>query len=521
MKDYELLDALGGIDPDYVKSAGLSSLRGRQRKLTGFLAAASVLILAIGTLYLLRNGWIAGRIGCGRGGNEGPVYMSYAGPVFPLSLMEADEDISAERAIHFDFSPYRSLTETYEDENGKTVSYETYRSQCMVKDSFSLTSHSSEDKTLTLLYPFAASLNSSADVRPVITVNGSPVETACFTGSASGALWNAAGSSSGDQPINLSDPASWEEYRDLTLSGFQASAFDSFPELDQPVTVYEIRNRYGKESKKAPAPYLNMEFRADFGNTSILTFGFNGSSYSEDTGDCSFGTFIPQEGNINYGRSAYLLVLGQDIGDYRLKAYTDGSCETEMENAGAQAVRYETDMDTVMVELSDLYLKEYAQTLYGSDENSLLAEISHEEFKCLVSEMLYEHGLLTENPGSLPSDWMLEDIFSGVQSTTRIMYLTFQAAVPAGSSVSVEAEMVKKASIDFTGSQKERNGYDMVTRLGSSLAFTGQTASLSGAEYIEILRQNFGFDPEKGIDEVTLDPNEPHYFIDVKKKDAE
>ena len=118
MKDYELLDALGGIDPDYVKSAGLSSLRGRQRKLTGFLAAASVLILAIGTLYLLRNGWIAGRIGCGRGGNEGPVYMSYAGPVFPLSLMEADEDISAERAIHFDFSPYRSLTETYEDENG-------------------------------------------------------------------------------------------------------------------------------------------------------------------------------------------------------------------------------------------------------------------------------------------------------------------------------------------------------------------------------------------------------------------
>lgn len=521
MKDYELLDALGGIDPDYVNSAGLSSVRRRKRKLFTILAAASVLILATGTLYFLRSAWPAGGLGCGRGGNEGPVYMSYAGPVFPLSLMEADEDISAERDIHFDFSPYRSLTETFTDENGKAVSRETYRSQCMVKDSFCLTSYSPEDKTLTLLYPFAARLNSSADVRPVITVNGAPVQTACFIGSASGALWNAADSPFGDLPLNLSDPASWEEYRDLVENGFQASAFDSFPELDQPVTVYEIRNRYGKESEKAPAPYLNMEFRSDFGNTSILTFGFNGSSYSEETDDCSLGTFIPQEGNINYGQTAYLLVLGQDIGDYRLKAYTEGSCERELENAGAQVIRYETDMDTILAELSDLYLKKYGQVLYGSDENSLLADISREEFKDLVSEMMYEHGLLTGSPGILQSDWMLEDIFSGTQSMTRIMYLSFQVTVPADSTVSVEAEMVKKANMDFTGNHKERNGYDMVTSLGSSLAFTGQTASLSGAEYIDIIRQNFGFDPEKGIYEVTLDPNEPHYYIDIQKKDAE
>ena len=184
MKDYEHQDAPGGIAPAYESTAVRPSAPGKQKKHL-WLTVPFVLILAIGSVYFLRSGWPSGKDSIEGRAAEGPGYMYYAGPVFPLSLMEADEDISAERAIHFDFSPYRSLTETYEDENGKTVSYETYRSQCMVKDSFSLTSHSSEDKTLTLLYPFAASLNSSPDVKPVITVDGTPVESECFTGPAS------------------------------------------------------------------------------------------------------------------------------------------------------------------------------------------------------------------------------------------------------------------------------------------------------------------------------------------------
>ena len=116
---------------------------------------------------------------------------------------------------------------------------------------------------------------------------------------------------------------------------------------------------------------------------------------------------------------------------------------------------------------------------------------------------------------------MLEDIFSSAQSMTRIMYLTFQVTVPAGGSISVSADMTKKASMDFTGDRMWRNGYDMVTSLGSVIPFTRESASLSGSEYIDIIRQNFGFDPEKGILRVDLDLNEPRYYIEVQKKDAE
>ena len=61
----------------------------------------------------------------------------------------------------------------------------------------------------------------------------------------------------------------------------------------------------------------------------------------------------------------------------------------------------------------------------------------------------------------------------------------------------------------------------MVTGLGSNLIFTGQTASLEDRGQIEIVRQNFGFDIENGIDEVELDMEEPHYYLEVRAIDTE
>ncbi len=44
----------------------------------------------------------------------------------------------------------------------------------------------------------------------------------------------------------------------------------------------------------------------------------------------------------------------------------------------------------------------------------------------------------------------------------------------------------------------------------------GQTARLEDRGRIEIIRQNFGFDIENGIDEVELDTQEPHYYLEVR-----
>ena len=44
-----------------------------------------------------------------------------------------------------------------------------------------------------------------------------------------------------------------------------------------------------------------------------------------------------------------------------------------------------------------------------------------------------------------------------------------------------------------------------------------QTATLEDRGLITIVRQNFGFDLEKGVNTVTLDPAEEHYYLEVKR----
>ena len=144
-----------------------------------------VLILAIGSVYFLRSGWPSGKDSIEGRAAEGPGYMYYAGPVFPLSLEEADDDISSERDIHFDFSSFSGPAETYFSVKINMPVSEVCSPECLVSDSYILSNQTGMDKTLTLLYPFAASLNSSPDVKPVITVDGTPVESECFTGPAS------------------------------------------------------------------------------------------------------------------------------------------------------------------------------------------------------------------------------------------------------------------------------------------------------------------------------------------------
>jgi hypothetical protein len=97
------------------------------------------------------------------------------------------------------------------------------------------------------------------------------------------------------------------------------------------------------------------------------------------------------------------------------------------------------------------------------------------------------------------------------------MYLRFSVTIPAGGSVDVIAQMTKDASIDFIGANKDRNGYDMVTQLGSNLTFTSQIASISNTDNIEIIDQSFGFDLANGITEVELDMSVAHYWLEVRK----
>ena len=135
----------------------------------------------------------------------------------------------------------------------------------------------------------------------------------------------------------------------------------------------------------------------------------------------------------------------------------------------------------------------------------------------LAAELLCSYSIIGDTPMERYDGGMVVDLFSAAMVDGRIIYLSFDVTIPAGECVAVEASMLKDASIDYIGEDKDKDGYDMATTLGSNLNFIQQTAAISRYEQIEIVAQNFGFDLAGGITEVSLDLNQDHYWMEIRK----
>jgi hypothetical protein len=244
----------------------------------------------------------------------------------------------------------------------------------------------------------------------------------------------------------------------------------------------------------------------------VLTFGFNGGRSDREAGRCERQVFIAEHGEMGYGRSVYLLVLGEDIRDLTLQGYTNGACEIPME-AGGTVTRYEAALEDMLDLAFDSYRGEFLSGGLASltDRETLLG---------LTAAYMLRHNAVEGSavPYEQSQVWSLEDMLEQVFSPDRVLYLRFTVTIPAGETAEVEARLRKYPSVDFTGRERDRRGFDLATGLGSRLTFTKQEAGLSGTQYIRILRQNFGFDPDKGVLQVTLDPMEERYYMDVEAK---
>ena len=285
----------------------------------------------------------------------------------------------------------------------------------------------------------------------------------------------------------------WEDYKAWLEDGYLDRALAEPPSLDIPVVVYELRDRWGERSEDVKNPTLNMEFTIDRAKTAVLTFGFNGGTNDLATGMCQRHCSVPRKGARGDGQSAWLLVLGEDIGDYTLRAYKLHLLSQELEEAATVSMPPET-------------AEEIRRSAAAAG---------------LIAAHWRETGLLE---GSYTCFWQsadgsLEEEFNRLRDR-RVLYVRFTLHIPAGESRRLTVTAPKHPSYDFSGTQRDlrRNGYDLTPRLGSPLAFTQQEAMLEGWEYIIILDQNFGFDPEKGVLQVTLDPAVEHYFIEVDAK---
>ena len=542
MKSDELLDAIGEAKDEYVHDVR----NGKVKKMPGWAkwtsAIAACLVLTIGVSLFF--GGMGGNAG-GSGHEDGSTFMSYAGPVFPLTLRVENTSISANRRTTMDFEPWipvwisneeeaasrtdlteaekQDVLDTYNEWYPEGGRYQT-SDNIIVTDTYTLSNNSTEDQTVSILYPFASSLNDLSMNRPTISVNDEIIDTKLHAGSYAGTFqgaWeNWAETQENPGSLNLQYIESWTGYQTLLSDGsYLRRALGEYPDLsDIPVIVYTFTDPWGPEEDDdagIPNPSMRIMVELDYEKTKVLSYGFHSASNDRENGIMGRGFSIREPGERWYDNPYFLIIIGDDVQNMSYQGYVTGGWDNDDKvEAGVTITRTESNLETALREAASFYYVEMTdmQNYVETDP-----EYGFEMYYGLLKEQLVAYGILSDSGVERYDTGWIEDL--DVVGVDRVFWLEAEITIPAGESVTVFATFEKEPSFDFHCANTENkgiSGYDMVTALGSNLRFTQQTACLEDRGQIEIVRQNFGFDIENGINEVALDMNEPHYYLEVK-----
>lgn len=553
MKNEKLLRAIGEIDDELIYHA-INDGTGekvkrfpRWAKWSSAVAACFVLAIGLGFLLLPKMGGTSapGSNAGGSGHDGGSVFMSYAGPVFPLTLREENINITAQRDITMDFAPWipvwisneeevasrTNLTEAERQDVLKTYNewypeggYYQSSGKILVTDSYTLTNRDSQEQTFHILYPFVSRLSELGQDRPILTLGNELLETKLHIGSYAGGFqgaWeNWAETHENPGSLNLLPMESWEGYRTLLEDGsYLQRAQGEFTDLSHiPVVVYEFTNAWGpKEDHDAglPNPSIRVMFDLDYENTRVLSYGFHSGYYDSENGVMGKGFSIREEWERDYGIPYYLIVIGDDIENINYQGYATGGWDTKKKvEAGLTLTRFEIDLETALRLAAGYY---YQGLMDSASDSEATPVYDFEMYFGLMKEHLLSYGILSEDSAERYDSGRIEEL--DVVRVSRIFWLEAEVSIPAGESVNLKAAFKKDPSFDHycaAAENKGVSGYDMVTALGSNLHFTQQSARLEDRGQIEIVRQNFGFDLANGINEVMLDLNIPHYYLEVR-----
>ena len=521
-KSERLFQALGELDDKSVEQ-GVSALSRKKRHPRRWIALAACAAVILGTgAYLLPR--MGGQSGSG-GHDEASTFMSYAGPVFPLTLAAENPYITAARDITLDFAPWvpewvsneeeaaalEGVTEAERQEALEQYNewfpeggYYQSSSDILVTDAYTLTNTGDTDQTVTVLYPFAISLEDLSFRQPSLTADGAPLGTTLLVGSG-GDFYQAEG---------------WEDYREMLSDGdYLQKALAGLPDAGSvPVTVYAFTEPYAPpEDEEAGAvnPSIRVSMELDFDRTAVLSYGFQGGAFDWDAGTKMLEFSIPRPGENDYGQTRYLIVLGEDVTGLTAQGYVAGGVEPDtpvLAGSGVTVERYEGDLGTVLRQVFDDYM----------EGREALNPIDADREACWWAflERFFQNGQPSSD-GKQYGDGQLENYLSESLWQNRVCWAEAEITVPAGGSVTLTAAMAKAGSYDYICAHTKNRGvygYDLVTKLGSNLSCTAQTATLEDRGQIEIVRQNFGFDLESGIRTVSLDGDTPHYYLEVRAR---
>lgn len=490
-REEKLFLAIGGVEDRLIKEAGEPPRRPARTRWAA-MAAAVALAAGVGIYGILPrmggNGAASGVTG-DEARPEGMTFLSYAGPVLPLTVVEGPDGLAADREVTWDFASAADAGQ-----------YTLYTAE--VTDTTTIRNPGEETLAITVGYPVTADFRTAEEKLPILTVDGKATET--------GLLW---GDNERDgESLWGARLESWDDVKALLADGScLARSREEAPALDDTVTVWELLEETAPEvDRRKMAPTLAVDFRQDREKTQVWTWGFNGYSQPED-GTVRYDFFVRGEGERRQRR--LLVFLGEVPEGCTIGGYQDGGCEKELEGVTARLVSFTTTLGEL---LDQLVAEEFSDWDSAQEiENRLDA------FRGALRRMMAQHTAEELEAGGM---LMLEDLFSHVLVQTRPVWTTAEVSIPAGGEVTVTARYRKEPSYDFVCADTERQGllgWDLGTTLGSGLRFGEVTARVENAGRLEIVEQDFGFEPAGGSARVELDPGKEHYYMVVRIRERE
>lgn len=519
MRAERLFSILGLVDPKLVEEAmaSNSSIRARRTAVWGrYMAIAACCVIVCGALFWsvrflgmgggsdtatsestaadTADGADSGATGGADAGGDnaaqepGQGFLSYAGPVLPLTTAETDTGLTAERTLTFDFAP-GSHADGTSGQWGTTVS-----------DRYLLTNPTDTDISVTALYPLSGGLSDLAAMAPRLTVDGAETDYTLYAGGYAGTFGDE--NDHDGSTWNLAGPYDWEDYAALVSdSDYLAGALGSEPELTTPVTVYNFSDVTLTGETGQPELVVSCAFDPE--NTTIFSYGFSSSDWDASGTWRQYGQRVDPD---RWGCPT-LIVLGEDmdytlLGDYSLDA-------PALTGADCAVTRKEATLGEALTTLCRVELEE--QALFG--------KLPLEQYVKAAVELLTVYGPLSNTPVDRYTDGRLDDLLDEALTIDRVLYLAVPVTVPAGESLEVSVSLWKRPSYDFGGSGTGREalqGFDLLTTAGSSLDFTGQYVSAVHTDGVTLVWQDLGLDWEAGTTaEAALDLNQPRYSLEI------
>lgn len=430
----------------------------------------------IGLILFLVGGYLLMTMFMDTNGSGRGEFNTYAGPVLPMTSLGGAEGVEVSRTVDFDFSPYETI------ETGKYSNLG--KGGAKITDAYTLTNTNPEAVSTTLVYGFQGQFIDEPEEFPVITVDGEVIEPELKpTVDPDGKLWHA---------------YSYEVYKEaLAEEDFRAIALAE-PEMPAiQMTAYHFTDLAYHGDTVAAYPMLKVDFRVD---EETVVWTNRADVLSTDDGE-RFLMFLVERGE------AWIFTVGGELLDIKCSGNRDHNInEKSAIDVEYELEVFETDFATVLTQFAENY-NFWATEDWYPNAGGLTPEILVDSaLKRIARENWLEH-----------TDWyrVIEELFRETVTEHRMMYLLFPVELQPGQTVTVHASYIQDPSYDISGPREYREGYDMATKLGSDLDFTGLGASVSHYEAIEITEQNFGFDLSKGVTEVALSLSVERYYMEI------